>query len=384
MKPIRCVTCAASVFLAATLVSGAPPERTVSSSRQFILYGADLSLRGAISHLAEETKTNLLSLLRRPDSWKTPIVINLQFPQANLPEIPPAALRFSQTGSGLKLQLDLTIASNFNRAATQRELLRAILLEMIYRDQPDIAAGQTYVDPPDWLLDGALAYAMDRDLKLLAEALEPLAATDKIMPLSEFLRPRKNSELDSPAHTLYRAYSATLVKWLVEESEGQSRLGFYIDHLSRSSAEPMASLKAHFAALNDPAVEQIWKSRVMPFAKLPITDVRRNAAAPRRNTGHQSFGPRQRKQRDQTGGSIAPQTFRAGGCCSRRNESKTLVPWFEFQSCSPSHRYGISADRSSPRRRQTLGNRPAARAASGFTSKPHESNEQNRQLSELV
>ena len=265
MKLIRCVACAASVFLAVTLVSGAAPERTVSTSRQFILYGADVSLRGAISHLAEETKTNLLSLLRRPDSWKTPIVINLQFPRTNLPEIPPAALCFSQTGSGLKLQLDLTIAPDFNRAATQRELLRAILLEMIYRDQPDVAAGQTYVDPPDWLLDGAIAHAAERDSKLLAEALEPLAATDTIMPLSEFLQPRNVSAFDSTAHCLYRAYSAALLKWLIEEPEGQSRLGLYIDHLSRSSAEPLAGLKAHFAALNDPVVEQIWKSRVMRF-----------------------------------------------------------------------------------------------------------------------
>ena len=65
--------------------------------------------------------------------------------------------------------------------------------------------------------------------------------------------------------TVYRAYSAALVKWLVDEPEGQSRLGLYIDNLSRNSAEPLAGLKAHFAALNDPAVEQIWKTRVMRF-----------------------------------------------------------------------------------------------------------------------
>jgi hypothetical protein len=265
MKLIHCATWAASAFLAVTLVSGAAPERTVSTSRQFVLYGVDVSLRGAISRLAEETKANLLSLLRRPDSWKTPIVINLQFPQANLPEVPPAALHFSQTGFGLKLQLDLTIRPDFNGAATERELLRAILLEMIYRGQADIAAGSAYVDPPDWLLDGAFAHAADRDSKLLAEALEPLVATDKIMSLSEFFRPRKLSGLDSAARTLYRAYSAAFVKWLVEEPEGQSRLGLYIDNLSRSSAEPLAGLKAHFAALNDPAVEQIWKTRVMRF-----------------------------------------------------------------------------------------------------------------------
>jgi hypothetical protein len=252
------------MFWAATLVSGAAPERTVSTSRQFVVYGADVSLRGAISRLAEETKTNLLSLLRRSDSWKTPIVINLQFPKSNLPEATPAALHFSQTGFGLKLQLDLTIAPNFNRAATERDLLRAILLEMIYRGQGDIAAGTAYVDPPDWLLDGALAHTADQDSRLLAEVLEPLVAIDKIMPLSEFLRPQKLSGFDSPTRILYRAYSAALVKWLADEPEGQSRLGLYIDNLSRNSAE-LAGLKTQFAALNDPTVEQVWKTRVMRF-----------------------------------------------------------------------------------------------------------------------
>src|SRR5260221_11420562 len=99
---MKILVCAAGVIVSIFLspVVGASTERTVSTSRQFILYGTDVGLRGAISHLAEETKTNLLTILRRSDSWKTPIVINLQFPQANVPEIPPAALHFSQTGAG--------------------------------------------------------------------------------------------------------------------------------------------------------------------------------------------------------------------------------------------------------------------------------------------
>ena len=76
------------------------PERSVSPSHQFIIYGADVVLRGAVSNLAEQTKTNLLALLRQRDAWKIPVVINLQPQQANLPEIPPAELHFSQTGFG--------------------------------------------------------------------------------------------------------------------------------------------------------------------------------------------------------------------------------------------------------------------------------------------
>ena len=141
------------------LIYGAQPEHSKSPSRQFVIYGADAKARGAISGLAEQTKTDLLGLLRQRDDWKTPVVVNLQSQQSNLPELPPADLRFSQTGFGIKLQLDLTISKNVDVSLVQRELLRAILLEMIYRNQPHITAGALLVEPPDWLIDGALALA---------------------------------------------------------------------------------------------------------------------------------------------------------------------------------------------------------------------------------
>ena len=114
------------IFLCQSL-QAASPERSVSPSHQFIIYGGDATVRGAVSKLAEQTKANLLALLRQPDRWKTAIVINLQPEQANLPEIPPAELRLSQTGSGMKLQLDLTMAQNLDASLMERELLRAIL-----------------------------------------------------------------------------------------------------------------------------------------------------------------------------------------------------------------------------------------------------------------
>ncbi|PYL26958.1 MAG: hypothetical protein DMF37_00105 [Verrucomicrobia bacterium] len=190
----------------------ASPARTVSPSQQFIIYGTNASLRGALSELAEQTKANLLALLQQRDRWKTPIVINLQPQQANLPEIPPAELQFSQTGSGLKLQLDLTIAQNVDASLMERELLRAILLEMIYRKQPDIASGTVFVEPPDWLLDGVLALAPGPDRGPLVEAL---SLSDKATSLEKFLRQRPGL-LDSAGRMLYRAYSLALVQFLID------------------------------------------------------------------------------------------------------------------------------------------------------------------------
>ncbi|HMH03489.1 MAG TPA: hypothetical protein VK556_04755, partial [Candidatus Udaeobacter sp.] len=114
-------------------VRAALPAHSVSPSRQFVIYGADAGLRGTISELAEQTKSNLLALLGQRDEWKTAVIINLQPQQANLPEIPPTDLRVSQTGFGAKLQLDLTIGQNLNGSLIERQLLRGILLEMIYR-----------------------------------------------------------------------------------------------------------------------------------------------------------------------------------------------------------------------------------------------------------
>src|SRR5215468_3157532 len=166
------------------LIYAAQPEHSTSPSRQFVIYGADAKVRGAISGLAEQTKTNLLGLLRQRDGWKTPVVVNLQSQQSNLPELPPAALRFSQTGFGIKLQLDLTISKSVDVSLVERELLRAILLEMVYRQQPHINAGAMLVEPPDWVIDGALALAPGRERGPL---IETLGNTEKPLALEKFL-----------------------------------------------------------------------------------------------------------------------------------------------------------------------------------------------------
>src|SRR5438128_9861220 len=127
----------------------APLEHSTSPSRQFVIYGADAKIRGAVSSLVEQTKANLLALLRQRDDWETPVVVNLQSQQANLPEVPPADLRFSQTGFGIKLQLDLTISKNLDVSVVERELVRALLLEVMYRKQTNISACLVLVAPPD-------------------------------------------------------------------------------------------------------------------------------------------------------------------------------------------------------------------------------------------
>ena len=178
-------------------------ERSVSVSRQFIVYSSDVRVRAALCSVAERTKATLLALLQTSDQWKIPIVINAMPAQANLPELPAAALTVSQTGFGLKLQLDLTIRPDLDATAIERELLRAVLLERIYRAQPNLPAGAAYVPPPEWLLDGVLAWGSQRDPTEFAAPLKTIVAANKIVSLQDFLRQQPET-LDSPSREVYR------------------------------------------------------------------------------------------------------------------------------------------------------------------------------------
>jgi hypothetical protein len=246
-----------SILLGQSAVLAAPLERSVSPSRQFIVYGADARMRGAVSELAERTKANLLALLHQPDRWTTPVLINLQLPQATRPELPPAALRVSQTGFGLKLQLDLMLAPDLDASAVERELQRALLVEMMYRAQPNVAAGTVLVLPPEWLVEGALAAAPGRDRSSLIDAL---LSSNEIISLERLLR-ESPTRLDSPARILYRAYSLAFMQLLLSADDGPARVWRYIANLTHGTNDPMVDLKAQFPVLGND-VEKTWRANV--------------------------------------------------------------------------------------------------------------------------
>jgi hypothetical protein len=250
-------------ILAAEAVAGVPLERSLSSSRQFIVFGGNPRLRGAIADLAEQSKSNVLALLQTDDNWLIPILLNIGQPQANLPEIPPAALNFSQTGAGLKIQLDLLITSEVDAPMVERELLRAILLEIAYRGSPSLPAGIPYVQPPNWLINGILALRDESPAAL--GALENLGAHP--IPLKDFLEQRPDL-LDSQSSRLYRAYAGVLVRILTQHGGGRAQLQHYISDLPHASSDPLADLQVHFPWLGnqEKETEQIWSALVAPLA----------------------------------------------------------------------------------------------------------------------
>jgi hypothetical protein len=233
-----------------------PIPRTVSTSRQFIVFGGDARLRGSVAQAAELGKSELLALLQTPDRWSVPILLNLGQPQANVPEVPAVALNFSQTGAGLKIQLDLLIGREWDPAVLRREVLRALLLEMSYRTLPSLPAGEVYNPPPDWLVDGILSF--DDLSPELSDALE--SASTQPPSLSNFLTLHP-ALLDSQSRTLYRACAGALLRTLLAPEGGRARLVQYIADWPHATPDAIGELHTHFPFLgkNEAEMESNWK-----------------------------------------------------------------------------------------------------------------------------
>ena len=243
-------------------VTAVPPQQSISTSRQFIVYGTDVPVRGAICDLAERTKRELLSFLGQKDTWATPIVINARYPQANLPELPTLSVDLGQTGFGLKLQLDLVIGRAVNPPEIRRELLRALLLEMMYRGESQIPAGATYVSPPGWLLDGIPSEQSQLERERVAAVLFSSAISGNVWPLHKFVLQRPEL-LDAAARNLYRAYSFALVDLLSHSANGSTRLTQFVLDLARASNDPMAELREHFPEIfGTESAETIWQQHL--------------------------------------------------------------------------------------------------------------------------
>jgi hypothetical protein len=238
-------------------------ERSVSPSRQFIIFGGNRLLRSAVSDAAERTKSKVLALLQVQDRWNVPILLNLQRPQANIPEIPSVMLDFSQTGAGLKIQLDLLVTSDSPMAMLQREVLRAVLLEMSYRSLPALPAGTPYVAPPDWLIDGILT--LDNENPEIFDGLDTAATSPP--SLKDFLAQRPGL-LDSPSRAFYCACASALVRILLEHDNGRTQLARYIADLPRASTDMLADVQSHFPWLgNDSAaMEKNWRENIARVA----------------------------------------------------------------------------------------------------------------------
>ena len=246
-----------------------------SRSKQFVVYARDGAVRGGVGTLAEDIKTSLLNVLNLHDDWKVPIVIDLRAPAPGLPEDrPPVRLTLGQTGLGLKINLDLLTGEAGRNTRIGDEIVRALILEMAYRDHPSLPAGKSFTAPPPWLVQGLSAYLANEEDGVSAHLLSALLPTTQALPIDEFLG-KDPATMDATSRGVYQAYAYSLVCLLLQDfNGGRSGLVAFIRDLPNTSdeeARTAAALSRHFPQLTESpdGLEKWW---TLGLARLAESD----------------------------------------------------------------------------------------------------------------
>ncbi len=261
-----------AVLLCAGVATAAPGlgDKTVSSSKQFVVYGTDPQWRGAIASVADETKQWLLGKLRMPDRWRTPVVIQVQPASTAHPRQEPARLMLFTTEAGAKIQLDLIAGKTDRPVSVSEEVLRAVLLEMALRDSPQILAGAPYGQPPAWLVTGlATLYDLEQGREK-SDVFESLLRAGSMPPLAAFLE-TPAWFLEGMSHRIRCAYAAALVRALLDLPGGQSGIPRYVTARLDPATQDLPALETAFPSSGGPdGIEKWWS---LALAKLASADV---------------------------------------------------------------------------------------------------------------
>jgi len=256
------VTCAVAPVQAVDV-----KDRSVSSSRQFIIFCPDVGARGRVAGFAEEVKASLLTLLGEGDRWKAPVLITLERAETLAPGTPAVRLQPIETPQGTRIQIDVALGDDPAAVNLPKQIVRALLLEIAYRDRGGIKGGQPYVEPPWWLIEGALQNFRQREEGIDVALFQGIVATDKIPPIADFLSLHE-TPLGATAQAVDAAYAMCLVELLIGQPNGRANLARLLRNWPDRSDDPVSALTKDFPALGagGETLQKWWTLNVAHFS----------------------------------------------------------------------------------------------------------------------
>ena len=249
-----------------------PVPRSVSRSRQFVVYSADARLRMAVASYVETAKQDVLETFGVGDHWKFPIVIDLKPAVSTDSKQPLSRVSLVETEGGWKVQIDVVLREGeFKTVRLPQAVIRAILLELACREHPP-TIGAPYTEPPSWLLE-----ALVHNMQTRATGTEPNAAlfrqlieTGNLPKIRDFLT-NKVEVMDATSLAVYSACASSLLEMLVATPDGKASLTRMVKGLGDSDGDAVAQLLKHFPALggSEAALEKWW---TLGLARYSILD----------------------------------------------------------------------------------------------------------------
>jgi hypothetical protein len=241
-------------------------SRTISNSKQFVVFCADSRLRGQVASFVEDVKADTLRLLGEPDRWKIPVVIN--FEPASQTAKAPVVLWLQETMQGPKIEIDVQIGDDPAAVNLRKHIVRALLIELAYRDRP-VQGGQPFAEPAWWVVAGALETFRCEDAGVGTDLFRRLVTTNRMPPIEEFLG-HHSDDLGGAAEAMDGACAMALLQLLIEQPAGRDGLARLVREWPNLHHDPIAALTRTFPGLGQGStdVQKWWTLNLARFAEL--------------------------------------------------------------------------------------------------------------------
>lgn len=239
-------------------------NRSTSASGQFVVFCDDRELRGRVVIFVEETKERVLRLLREREDWDFPILITIDRVQAGQEQ--GVKLSLVHTAGGGKVELNVRIGDDPSGIFLQKHVIRAMLVEMAYRELPAVN-GKAIVEAPWWLVEGMIQSFRRRDGELNADVFKSIADRSKLPALDKFVG-QPPVLLSGAAGEVDRACAMCLVEALLGLPQGGENLTRLIRAWPGVSNDPMGALAYHFPTLagSPTSLAKWWSLQLARFA----------------------------------------------------------------------------------------------------------------------
>ncbi len=244
-------------------------DRSISTSKQFVIYAKDPTVRAEVSRKAEDFKTEFLDLLGIDDEFKFTIIVNLTAPPPSQRNPPKTRLGlYELDGGDLKIQLDVYDVTALEEPEFNRDLIGTVLLEYAYRNNSS-RAGRSFEPAPAWVVAGLLEKIAVRRNGAEAAAYATLLAGGATPRIDDFFRTRAD-RLDPTSRVIFQAQSLAMLDTLRGLPDGRPGLHYYLAVPRRSppSTDEIVDL---FPSLGGDA-ENLSRKWVLTIARSSATD----------------------------------------------------------------------------------------------------------------
>jgi len=249
---------------------------TRSKSLQFRISGSDPKLRGTVSFLAEQAKTDFLGLTGEKDEWKIPVTVVLHGKQGDLIPKRTLAMDLQYGEDGFKLIINAHLAQGIEQQRFHSAVLSALVYERSLRTMKSGPLEERLLVRP-WLVEGmseVLAWKRGEGDRRLYQAIFQAGG---LYDLEDMLGVSQSDydNYDSAMRAAFRVSAGGLMMALIEQPSGHEAFRSFLAEAARFGGEMPLLLRKHFPGLNlsKKSLEKWWALQMANQSRFSLSEV---------------------------------------------------------------------------------------------------------------